>query len=187
MPEAVIVSPARSPIGRAMKGSLVSIRPDDLATQMVRAALDKVPALNPHQINDLILGCGQPGGESGFNLGRVVAVALGYDFLPGTTVNRYCSSSLQTTRMAFHAIKAGEGDAFISAGVETVSRFAKGNSDSWPDTKNPLFDDPQKGTATAAEGADEWHDPRSDQALPDIYIAMGQTAKNVAILTGISR
>ena len=137
MPEAVIVSTARSPIGRAMKGSLVSMRPDDLAAQMVRAALDKVPALNPHQIDDLILGCGLPGGESGFNMARVVAVELGYDFLPGTTVNRYCSSSLQTIRMAFHAIKAGEGDAFISAGVETVSRFAKGNSDSWPDTKNP--------------------------------------------------
>ena len=187
MPEAVIVSTARSPIGRAMKGSLVSIRPDDLAAQMVRAALDKVPALNPHQIDDLLLGCGLPGGEQGFNMARVVAVQLGYDFLPGTTVNRYCSSSLQTIRMAFHAIKAGEGDAFISAGVETVSRFTKGNSDSWPDTKNPLFDDAQKRTATAAEGADEWHDPRSDQALPDIYIAMGQTAENVAILTGISR
>lgn len=117
MPEAVIVSTARSPIGRAMKGSLVGMRPDDLAVQMVRAALDKVPALNPHQIDDLMMGCGLPGGESGFNIARVVAVALGYDFLPGTTVNRYCSSSLQTTRMAFHAIKAGEGDAFISAGV----------------------------------------------------------------------
>ena len=137
MPEAVIVSAARSPIGRAMKGSLVSMRPDDLAAQMVRAALDKVPALNPHQIDDLILGCGLPGGEQGFNMARVVAVALGYDFLPGTTVNRYCSSSLQTTRMAFHAIKAGEGDAFISAGVETVSRFAKGNSDSLAGHQEP--------------------------------------------------
>ncbi len=120
-----------------MKGSLVSIRPDDLTVQMVRAALDKVPALNPHQIDDLILGCGLPGGEQGFNMARVVAVALGYDFLPGTTVNRYCSSSLQTTRMAFHAIKAGEGDAFISAGVETVSRFAKGNSDSLAGHQEP--------------------------------------------------
>lgn len=187
MPEAVIVSTARSPIGRAMKGSLVGMRPDDLAVQMVRAALDKVPALNPHQIDDLMMGCGLPGGESGFNIARVVAVALGYDFLPGTTVNRYCSSSLQTTRMAFHAIKAGEGDAFISAGVETVSRFAKGNSDSWPDTKNPLFDGAQERSAAAAAGADEWHDPRTDQKLPDIYIAMGQTAENVAIMTGISR
>ncbi len=187
MPEAVIVSTARSPIGRAMKGSLVSMRPDDLATQMVRAALDKVPALNPHQIDDLILGCGLPGGESGFNMGRVVAVELGYDFLPGTTVNRYCSSSLQATRMAFHAIKAGEGDAFICAGVETVSRFGKGNSDSWPATKNPLFDEAQERSAAAAAGAGEWHDPRADGNLPDIYIAMGQTAENVALLTGISR
>src|SRR6201993_3193825 len=187
MPEAVIVSAARSPIGRAMKGSLVSMRPDDLAAQMVRAALDKVPALNPHQIDDLILGCGLPGGESGFNMARVVAVELGYDFLPGTTVNRYCSSSLQTTRMAFHAIKAGEGDAFISAGVETVSRFVKSNSDSMPDTKNPLFDEAAQRTAAAAQGAEEWHDPRKDNNLPVIYIAMGQTAENVAILTGISR
>lgn len=187
MPEAVIVSAARSPIGRAMKGSLVNMRPDDLAVQMVRAALDKVPALNPHQIDDLILGCGQPGGEAGFNLGRVVAVQLGYDFLPGTTVNRYCSSSLQTTRMAFHAIKAGEGDAFISAGVETVSRFGKGTSDSWPDSKNPLFDEAQERTTAAATGAEEWHDPRADGNIPDIYIAMGQTAENVALLTGISR
>lgn len=163
------------------------MRPDDLAAQMVRAALDKVPALNPHQIDDLILGCGLPGGESGFNMARVVAVELGYDFLPGTTVNRYCSSSLQTTRMAFHAIKAGEGDAFISAGVETVSRFGKGNSDSWPDTKNPLFDPAQERSAAAAQGADEWHDPRADGNLPDVYIAMGQTAENVAIMTGISR
>ncbi|HVR00327.1 MAG TPA: acetyl-CoA C-acyltransferase, partial [Mycobacterium sp.] len=118
MPEAVIVSTARSPIGRAVKGSLATIRPDDLAVQIVRAALDKVPELNPHQIDDLILGCGQPGGESGFNLARGVAVELGYDNLPGTTVNRYCSSSLQTSRMAMHAIRAGEGHAFVSAGVE---------------------------------------------------------------------
>ncbi|HEY0226819.1 MAG TPA: acetyl-CoA C-acetyltransferase [Mycobacterium sp.] len=187
MPEAVIVSAARSPIGRAMKGSLVSIRPDDLAAQMIRAALDKVPALNPHQIDDLILGCGQPAGESGYNLARAVAVELGYDFLPGTTVNRYCSSSLQTSRMAFHAIKAGEGDAFISAGVETVSRFAKGSADAWPDTKNPLFGEAQERSTAASAGADEWHDPRADGNLPDVYIAMGQTAENVALLTGVSR
>jgi acetyl-CoA C-acetyltransferase len=187
VPEAVIVSTARSPIGRAGKGSLVDMRPDDLAAQMVRAALDKVPELNPHQIDDLMMGCGLPGGESGFNIARVVAVELGYDFLPGTTVNRYCSSSLQTTRMAFHAIKAGEGDAFISAGVEAVSRSAKGSSDSWPDTKNPLFDEAQKRTETASAGAGEWHDPRSDGVLPDVYIAMGQTAENVVLHTGISR
>src|SRR6202022_1593456 len=104
MPEAVIVSTARSPIGRAMKGSLVSIRPDDLAVQMVRAALDKVPALDPTQIDDLIMGCGLPGGEQGYNIGRVVSVLLGFDHLPGCTVTRYCASSLQSTRMAFHAI-----------------------------------------------------------------------------------
>jgi acetyl-CoA C-acetyltransferase len=187
MPEAVIVSTARSPIGRAGKGSLVSIRPDDLATQMIRAALDKVPALDPHDIDDLVMGCGLPGGESGFNIGRVVAVELGYDFLPGTTITRYCSSSLQTTRMAFHAIKAGEGHAFISAGVETVSRFGNGTSDSWPDTKNPIFAEAQDRSEQAAAGADDWHDPRADSKLPDVYIAMGQTAENVALLTGISR
>ncbi|WP_078292923.1 acetyl-CoA C-acetyltransferase [Mycobacterium sp. D16R24] len=187
MPEAVIVSLARSPIGRAGKGSLVSMRPDDLAAQMVRAALDKVPALDPKDIDDLMLGCGQPGGEAGFNIGRAVAVQLGYDFLPGTTVNRYCSSSLQTTRMAFHAIKAGEGHAFISAGVETVSHFPKGTSDGWPDSHNPLYADAEARTVTAAQGATEWHDPRNDDLTPDVYIAMGQTAENVALHTGISR
>jgi len=187
MPEAVIVSTARSPIGRAFKGSLATIRPDDLAAQMVRAALDKVPGLDPRDIDDLMMGCGSPAGESGFNIGRAVAVELGYDFLPGTTVNRYCSSSLQTTRMAFHAIKAGEGDAFVSAGVETVSRFGKGSADSWPDTKNPLFDKAQERSAAAEAGADAWHDPRTDGDLPDVYIAMGQTAENVVLLTGISR
>jgi acetyl-CoA C-acetyltransferase len=187
MPEAVIVSTARSPIGRANKGSLVDMRPDDLAAQMVRAALDKVPALDPRDIDDLIMGCGQPAGEAGYNVGRAVAVELGYDFLPGTTVNRYCSSSLQTTRMAFHAIKAGEGDAFISAGVETVSRFAKGSADGWPDAKNAVFADAQGRSDQAALGGTEWHDPREEGLLPDVYIAMGQTAENVALFTGISR
>lgn len=188
MPEAVIVSTARSPIGRAGKGSLVSIRPDDLAAQMVRAALDKVPELDPTQIEDLMLGCGLPGGEQGFNMGRAVAVELGYDHLPGCTITRYCSSSLQTTRMALHAIKAGEGDVFISAGVETVSRFANGSSDSWPNTHNPLFADAEARTAqVAAEGADSWTDPRENGALPDVYIAMGQTAENLARLKNVSR
>jgi len=187
MPEAVIVATARSPIGRAGKGSLISMRPDDLAAQMVRAALAKVPALDPRDIDDLMLGCGQPGGEAGFNIARVVAVELGYDFLPGVTVNRYCSSSLQTTRMAFHAIKAGEGNAFISAGVETVSRFMKGNSDGWPDSRNPLFAEAEARSAASAAEATEWHDPRADGQLPDVYIAMGQTAENVALETGVSR
>ncbi len=152
MPEAVIVSAVRSPIGRAMKGSLKTVRPDDLATQMVAAALAKVPELDPTEIDDIMLGCGQPAGQSGFNIARVVAVQLGYDFLPGVTVNRYCSSSLQTTRMALHAIKAGEGDVFISAGVESVSSFVTGNADGLPDTKNPLFDDAQARSAKLAEG-----------------------------------
>ncbi len=118
MPEAVVVATARSPIGRAAKGSMTTIRPDDLTAQMIAAALAKVPQLDPADINDIMLGCGLPGGEQGFNMARVVAIMLGYDTVPGTTVTRYCSSSLQTTRMAFHAIKAGEGDVYISAGVE---------------------------------------------------------------------
>jgi acetyl-CoA C-acetyltransferase len=188
MPEAVIVATARSPIGRAFKGSLTSIRPDDLTAQMITAALAKVPQLDPADIDDLMLGCGLPGGEQGFNMARVVAVLLGYDHLPGTTVTRYCSSSLQTTRMAFHAIKAGEGDVFISAGVECVSRFANGSSDSWPDTQNPVFAEAQARTERASAGdAGTWHDPREDDKIPDVYIAMGQTAENVSSLRGITR
>ena len=187
MPEAVIVAAARSPIGRAFKGSLTSIRPDDLLAQMVSAALAKVPALDPALVEDLIVGCGLPGGEQGFNIARVTAVLLGLDTVPGTTVNRYCSSSLQSTRMAYHAIKAGEGDVFISGGVETVSRFAKGSSDSLPDTQNPEFAAAQARTQATAEAESQWHDPRTDGELPDVYIAMGQTAENVAGLRGISR
>jgi acetyl-CoA C-acetyltransferase len=188
MHEAVIVATARSPIGRAFKGSMISIRPDDLTAQIVSAALAQVEQLDPAEINDLMLGCGLPGGEQGFNMARVVAVMLGYDKLPGTTVNRYCSSSLQTTRMAFHAIKAGEGDAFISAGVECVSRLVNGSSDSWPDTHNAVFANAEvrtQGRAAGSGGA--WHDPREDGEIPDIYIAMGETAENVAQLRGITR
>jgi acetyl-CoA C-acetyltransferase len=188
MPEAVIVATARSPIGRAFKGSLKDLRPDDLAATIVRAALDKVPALDPRDIDDLMLGCGLPGGEQGHNLGRVVSVLLGMDHLPGTTITRYCSSSLQTTRMAMHAIKAGEGDVFISAGVEMVSRFVKGNSDGLPDTKNPVFADAEaRGAKVAESGADSWTDPRQNGDIPDIYIAMGQTAENLALIKDVSR
>src|SRR5205085_1344346 len=161
MPEAVIVATARSPIGRAAKGSLRDLRPDDLAATIVRAALDKVPQLDPRDIEDLYLGCGLPGGEQGFNMARVVSTLLGFDHLPGATTTRYCASSLQTTRMAFHAIKAGEGDVFVSAGVECVSRYGKGSSDSWPDTKNPAFADAEARTqARSGAGAPAWHDPR---------------------------
>jgi acetyl-CoA C-acetyltransferase len=187
MPEAVIVATARSPIGRAFKGSLVDFRPDDLTATIIKAALDKVPALKPEDIDDLMLGCGLPGGEQGYNMARVVSILLGYDFLPGTTITRYCSSSLQTTRMAFHAIKAGEGDAFISAGVEMVSRYTKGNSDSLPDTTNPVFADAQARSAKAGEGDFTWSDPREGGDVPDVYIAMGQTAENVAQIKNISR
>ncbi|MEX5636588.1 acetyl-CoA C-acetyltransferase [Parafrankia sp. FMc2] len=187
MPEAVIVATARSPIGRAVKGSLKDMRPDDLAVQMVRAVLDRVPALDPADIDDLVLGCGQPGGEAGNNLGRAVAVLAGLDQVPGTTVNRYCSSSLQSTRMALHAIRAGEGDVFVSAGVETVSRYFKGNADNLPDTRNPVFAEAQARTATFAAGGQSWADPRDEGRLPDLYIAMGQTAENVAELRGVTR
>jgi len=195
MPEAVIVSAARSPIGRANKGSLKDLRPDELAATIVKTALDKVPALDPSTVDDLYLGCGLPGGEQGFNMGRVVNVINGMDDVPGATITRYCASSVQTTRMAFHAIKAGEGDVFISAGVEMVSRFAKGTSDHWPDTQNPRFADAVARTATTAEGGQDpstgsgqrWHDPRQDDTVPDVYIAMGQTAENVARMRGLSR
>src|SRR3954463_6776469 len=187
MPEAVIVSAARSPIGRANKGSLVDFRPDDLTATIIEAALAEVPELDPTTIDDHYLGCGLPGGESGNNMARIVNVLLGLDGVPGATITRYCSSSVQTTRMAFHAIKAGEGHAFISAGVETVSRFAKGTSDHWPDTQNHLFDDAKARTDKLPQGGVDWHDPREDGTLPDAYIAMGQTAENVARLRGLSR
>src|SRR5437899_1834756 len=168
MPEAVIVATARSPIGRAGKGSLTAIRPDNLAAQMVAAALAKVPQLDPAEVGDLILGCGLPGGEQGFNMARVVAVLLGHDHLPGTTVNRYCSSSLQTTRMASHAIKAGEGDVYVSGGVETVSRFMNGMADGGP--VNEKFNAARERTKLRTEGGQPPWTPGT--GLPDVYIAM---------------
>ncbi len=188
MPEAVIVSTARSPIGRAGKGSLKDLRPDDLTATIIQAALAKVPELDPKDIDDLMLGCGLPGGEQGHNLGRIVAVQMGMDHLPGCTVTRYCSSSLQTTRMALHAIKAGEGDVFISAGVETVSRFINGSSDGMPGTHNPIFADAEARTAEVSQSTGaSWHDPREDGLLPDAYIGMGQTAENLARIKGVTR
>ena len=182
MPEAVIVATARSPIGRAMKGSLVDLRPDDMAAQIVEALLKKAPSIGPNDIEDLIMGNGQPGGEAGFNLGRVVAVLAGLDDVPGVTVNRYCSSSLQTIRMAAHAIRAGEGDCFIAAGVEAVSRYGNGAADTAP---NPIFKDAGQRTAARAQGGQEpWSPPAG---LPDIYVAMGQTAENVVELEGVTR
>ena len=183
MPEAVIVATARSPIGRASKGSLVECRPDDLTATIVRAVLAKVPQLDPSAIEDLLLGCGEPAGESGFNLARVVAILAGMPNVPGVTVNRYCSSSLQTIRMAFHAIRAGEGDIFVAAGVETVSRFINGMADIGP--HNPLFAQAEERTAERAKGGvSTWEPPAG---LPDVYIAMGQAAENVRLTEHVSR
>lgn len=189
MPDAVIVATARSPIGRARKGSLRSIRADDLAVQMVNVALGKVPQLDPTDIDDLMLGCGLPGGEQGWNMARNVAVLAGYDHLPGATITRYCSSSLQTSRMAFHAISAGEGDVFISAGVESVSHYAKGTSDHIPGQTitNPWFDAAVARSNERLADADAWRDPRERDDLPDVYLAMGQTAENVQQVIGMSR
>jgi acetyl-CoA C-acetyltransferase len=187
MPEAVIVSVARSPIGRAYKGSLRELRPDELAAQIVGAALEQVPELNVAEIDDLMLGCAQPAGEQGYNLGRMVAVRLGLDALPGTTVNRYCASSVQTTRMAFHAIRSGEGEVFVSAGAETVSRFSHGKSDGMPDTHNAYYAQAEARTAARSAEGSPWTDPRTQGGVPDAYIAMAETAENVAQLYGVTR
>jgi acetyl-CoA C-acetyltransferase len=189
MPEAFIASVARSPIGRAVKGSLTDVRPDDLAAQMIETAIAQLPQLDPAEIEDLYLGCGEPYDEQGANMARRVAVLVGLDGLPGATVNRFCSSSLQTTRMAMHAIRAGEGDVFISAGVECVSRYADpGSGGATPERfLNTRFADAQERTARIAATNEPWFDPRRDGSLPDIYIGMGQTAENVASLCGISR
>jgi acetyl-CoA C-acetyltransferase len=189
VPEAVIVATARSPIGRAMKGSLVDVRPDHLAATIVRAALDKVPGLDPRTLDDLMLGCAEPEAKQGVNMARRVAVALGYDTLPGTTVNRFCASSVQTSRMAFHAIKAGEGHAFVSAGVECVSQYPafNGAGAGREEFLDPDFDEARARTEFTARTNQAWRDPREDGLLPDVYIAMGQTAENLATSRGISR
>ncbi|MGC5306490.1 acetyl-CoA C-acetyltransferase [Micromonospora zamorensis] len=195
--DAVIVATARSPIGRAHKGSLRDVRSDDLAATIVQAALDKIPQLDPTTIDDLYLGCGLPGGEQGFNMARVVSTLLGLDTVPGATLTRYCASSLQTTRMAMHAIRAGEGDVFVSAGVEMVSRYARGSSDGLPPEAQALvgggWENPRFGAAAerskrrAQGGAEVWTDPREAGELPDIYLTMGQTAENLAQVHDVSR
>ena len=182
MPEAVIVATARTPIGRANKGTLTECRPDDLSAHIIKALLAKAPALDPQTVEDVIWGCGQPGGEAGYNVARVAALLAGLPDVPGVTVNRYCSSSLQTIRMAAHAIKAGEGDVFVAGGVETVSRYLHGASDTGP--HNPQFADAEARTAERTGGAATWEPPAG---LPDIYIAMGQTAENVVLAEGVSR
>jgi acetyl-CoA C-acetyltransferase len=181
MPEAVIVSTARTPIGRATKGSLIDARPDDLSAFAVSEVLRK-SGIDRALVEDVIWGCAQPAGEAGFNIGRVAGLLAGLD-VPGVTVNRYCSSSLQTIRMAAHAIRAGEGDVFISGGVEAVSRFGNGAADRGP--HNERFADAEARTVARSSGeGGDWSPP---SGLPDIYIAMGQTAENVAELKKVSR
>jgi acetyl-CoA C-acetyltransferase len=189
VPEAVIVATARTPIGRAFKGSLKDVRPDDLAATIVQAALDKLPGLDPATLDDLMLGCAEPEAKQGVNMARRVAVALGQDSLPGTTVNRFCASSVQTSRMAFHAIRAGEGHAFVSAGVECVSQYPAftGAGAGREEFLNPIFDKARARTEAVATSNETWHDPRTDGLLPDVYISMGQTAENLTTSMGITR
>jgi acetyl-CoA C-acetyltransferase len=185
--EAVIVAAGRTPIGRAGKGSLVGMRPDDLAAGVIAAVLGQVPDLDPATLDDIYVGCAEPRDEHGGNLARRIAVQLGLDTTPAATVNRFCASSVQTARMAFHAIRAGEGDAFVAAGVECVSRYTDFRSAGVEGHQNPVFASAQERTARTAASNETWHDPRRDGALPDIYIAMGQTAENVATAYGVSR
>jgi acetyl-CoA C-acetyltransferase len=188
MPEAVIVATARSPIGRAVKGSLRGMRADDMAAAMISAALAKVPALDPHTIDDILLGCAQPAGEQGYGMARVLAVMLGLDDVPGTVSQRYCASSLQTSRMAMHAIRSGEAHVLISAGAESVSHYDHGKSDGMPETKNPFFGPAMEASAGLAASEDGgWADPRDAGLLPNVYIAMGETAENVAARKNVSR
>jgi acetyl-CoA C-acetyltransferase len=168
MHAAMIVAAGRSPIGRAGKGSLVEVRTDDLAAHVVGAVLDQVPQLDRGEVEDVICGCAHPGGEQGFNIARNVALLAGLD-LPGTTITRYCSSSLMSTRMAAHAIHAGEGDVFLSVGVESVSRLTAFGHPNIPACRNPRLQ------------------PGNSEGLADVYIAMGQTAENVAAREEISR
>jgi acetyl-CoA C-acetyltransferase len=185
MSEAWIVATARSPIGRAQKGAMVDFRPDDLAATIVEAVLKKVPALDPKEVEDLIVGCAQPAGEQGYNLGRAVGILAGIPGAAGATVNRYCASSLQAIRMAYHAIVAGEGDVFVAAGVECVSRFAKGRADGMPDTKNPRLAASEARTALRSQGGQPTWTP--NDGLPDFYIPMGFTAENVAEKENVTR
>ena len=168
MSEAVIVSIGRTPIGRAVKGSLIDQRPDDLGAYVVHEVLRQVPELDRGQIDDVICGCALPGGEQSHNMGRIIAILAGVG-APGTTVNRYCASSLQAVRMAFHAIRADEGSAFLCVGVESSTRSPLGVFSDQPDTQNPRL---QAGNA---------------EGFPQAYMAMGVTAENVADKYDIGR
>ena len=184
MREAVILATSRTPIGRAFKGSLVDIRPDQMSAFVIGDVLSKVPAVDRATVEDVIWGCGQPAGEAGYNIARVAGLLAGLQ-APGVTVNRYCSSSLQTIRMAAHAIAADEGDCFVAGGVETISRYGAGMADEMPNTRNSRFAEAEaRSAARSGGGEDNW---APTDGLPDIYIAMGQTAENVAEFKGVSR
>ncbi|UOQ61930.1 acetyl-CoA C-acetyltransferase [Leucobacter rhizosphaerae] len=187
MRDAVIVATSRSPIGRAVKGSLRDVRPDDLLAHTVGSVLERIPGLEAREIEDIIIGCGSPAAQQGFNIARVVAVLRGLDSVPGTTVNRYCASSVQSIRMAAHAVVAGEGDVFVAGGVESISAYRFGDADVFPDAENPEFLSGAGGDEGVGNQNSRWTDPRSRGALPDVYLSMGQTAENVASLAGISR
>jgi len=166
MPEAVIVDAVRTPIGRAVKGSLKTVRADDLAAIPLKALIERNPQLDQRSIGDVMMGCGYGEGEQGYNIGRLATLLAGIDHhVPGTTVNRFCASSLQTTRMAFHAIKVGEGDTYVAAGVEAVSRTGRGGAQF---ELHPKLDG-------------------SEGSLYDAYISMGMTAENVAERCNVSR
>jgi acetyl-CoA C-acetyltransferase len=185
MPQAVIVAAVRSPIGRAFKGSLAQLRPDDMSAQVLSALLAKLPQVAGPDVEDVIWGCASPAGEQGYNVARATALLCGLTEVPGTTVNRYCASSLQAIRMASHAIAAGEGDVFVAGGVESVSRYAIGFADEMPGTHNPRFEEAEQRSAIRSLGGSPlWE---ASPGLPDIYIAMGQTAENVRELCGVSR
>lgn len=167
MPEAVIVATARTPIGRAQKGSLADVRPDDLAAFAISSVLEKVPEVDPGEVVDVMLGCGFPQEKQGMNLGRRAVLLAGLpDHVPGCTVNRFCASSTQTMRMAFHAIKAGEGDVYIAAGVESISQV-EGYPKDMEELHPKLFGD--------------------DAEIANVYIPMGMTAENVAEKYDVSR
>ncbi len=169
MPEAVIAATARSPIGRAYKGSLIDVRADDLAGFAINALMEKVPEVDRGSVDDVMLGCGLTHHEQGFNLARPASLLGGMpDVVPATTVNRFCASSLQTIRMAFHAIKQDEGDTYVAAGSESVTRTYGKAMDS--DDLNPRFTDPSR-----------------DDFINNVYIPMGNTAENVAERYGITR
>jgi acetyl-CoA C-acetyltransferase len=188
MQHAVITSAVRTPIGRAHKGVLATVRPDDLLAQTVSDVLARTPGLEPGHVDDLVVGCALPGGEQGFNIARIAAVLLGWDHVPGVTVNRFCTSSLQAIRIAAQAVRCGDADVVIAAGVESQSRLTHGSSDTWPGTENPAFHTAGQRTIRRAQAdPGPWHDPRGEGGHPDPYIPVGLAAENTADLYGITR